>query len=122
MRVFKYKRFSRFAEKAGITDNMLKNIVADLEHGVYEANLGGNVYKKRVARPGEGKRGGYRMIVFFKKGERTFFAYGYPKSSRDTIGDDELALFKKAAVREFSLTNKNLENLVKNGTFEEVLE
>jgi hypothetical protein len=101
---------------------MLKNIVADLEQGVFEANLGGNVYKKRVARSGEGKRGGYRTIIFFKKGERTFFAYGYPKSSRDNIGDGELMLFKKAAVREFSLTNENIESLVKNGTFQEVLD
>ncbi|MDR2606767.1 MAG: type II toxin-antitoxin system RelE/ParE family toxin [Treponema sp.] len=29
-----------------------------------EANLGSGVYKARFARPGEGKSGGYRIILF----------------------------------------------------------
>jgi hypothetical protein len=120
MRVFKYKRFFRFAEKAGITDNILKNIVTDLENGVCEAGLGGNVYKKRVARQGEGKRGGYRAIIFFKSGERAFFAYGYPKSSRDNIGDNELGAFKKAATQDFSLTDRKLDDIVRNGDYQEI--
>jgi hypothetical protein len=121
MRVFKYKSFSRFAEKAGITDNILKNIVANLENGLYEANLGGNVYKKRVARSGEGKRSGYRTIIFSKSGVRTFFAYGYPKSARDNIEDAELKIYKEDAEDDFSLSNDQLDRLVRNGAYKEVL-
>jgi hypothetical protein len=121
MRIFKYKSFNRFAEKAGITDNILKNIVADLEKGICEANLGGNVYKKRVARSGEGKRSGYRTIIFFKSGVRTFFAYGYPKSARDNIEDTELKIFKEDAKDDFSLSDDQLDSLAKDGTYKEVL-
>jgi hypothetical protein len=31
--------------------------------GAGEADLGGGLFKKQVARPGSGKRGGYRMII-----------------------------------------------------------
>jgi hypothetical protein len=72
VRVFKANRFSRTAEKEGITDCELKNIVnSTLETG-QAVNLGGDVYKVRIARKGGGKRGGYRSIVFFRSGERTF--------------------------------------------------
>ena len=76
MRVFKIRRFSRVAEKKGITDKELIDIVNNvLETGKAEADLGGGVYKVRMARSGEGKSGGYRVIVFFRSGERTFFQY-----------------------------------------------
>jgi hypothetical protein len=51
----------------------MKTIVGDLENGLWDADLGGGVYKKRLARAGAGKSGGYRTIVFFKSGERAFF-------------------------------------------------
>ena len=44
----------------------------------------------RVARPGEGKSGGYRVIVFFRSEEQTFFVYGFAKSNRDNIDRGEL--------------------------------
>jgi len=71
VRIFKYARFSRFAGKEGINDDELLNIVEQLEAGQPDADLGGGVFKIRIARPGEGKSGGYRVIVFFKSGERT---------------------------------------------------
>ena len=82
MRIFKNTWFTRFASKEGITDDELREAVNRLEMG-QAADLGGGVYKVRIARPGEGKSGGYRVIVFFRSEERTFFAYGYAKSKRD---------------------------------------
>jgi hypothetical protein len=83
VRVFKNTWFTRFAAKEGIADDELKAIVNDvLEEGQAEADLGGGVYKARIARPGEGKSSGYRVIVYFRSGERTFYVYGFAKSSR----------------------------------------
>ena len=65
-RVFKYTRFSRFASKEGITDHELLEAVGQLEAEQADANLGGDVYKVRIARPGEGKSGGHRVIVYFR--------------------------------------------------------
>ncbi|MDR0600126.1 MAG: type II toxin-antitoxin system RelE/ParE family toxin, partial [Treponema sp.] len=85
MRVFKYKWFAKFAEKAGITDDDLWKAVKEIEAGLVETNYGGDVYKKRIPREGEGKRGGFRSVVFFRRGDKTFFVYGFAKSRRDNI-------------------------------------
>jgi hypothetical protein len=73
MRIFKNGWFSRFAEREAISDEELKAAVADIENGRFDADLGGGVYKQRLARSGGGKSGGYRVIVFFKKNDKTFF-------------------------------------------------
>jgi hypothetical protein len=66
VRVFKNKWFNRFANKEGITDAELRETVDQLEAEQADADLGGDVYKVRVARSGEGKSGGYRVIVFLR--------------------------------------------------------
>ena len=66
MRIFKNTWFTRLADKEGITDGELKELVNQLEVGQAEADLGSGVYKVRLARSGEGKSGGYRLIVFFR--------------------------------------------------------
>jgi len=72
VRRFKNTWFTRFANKEGIKDTELCEVVNQLEEGNADANLGGGVYKVRMARSGEGKSGGYRVIVFFKREKRTF--------------------------------------------------
>ncbi|MDR1863561.1 MAG: type II toxin-antitoxin system RelE/ParE family toxin, partial [Treponema sp.] len=90
MRTFKNTWFARFAQKEGISDDELKGIVNQLEAGRSDADLGGGVYKVRHARPGEGKSGGYRIIVYFKNEFRSFFVYGFEKSARADIDEGEL--------------------------------
>ena len=97
MRIFKNIRFTRFACKEDISDRELKDEVNHLEAGQADANLGGNVYKVRLARPGEGKSGGYRVIVLFRSGDKTFYVYGFAKSERANIREKELKTFKKTA-------------------------
>jgi hypothetical protein len=88
---------------------------------LWDADLGGGVYKKRVARPGEGKSGSYRTIVFFKSKFRTFFPYGFAKSDRGNIANDELARFKKDAATSFALTDEQLKARLKNETLIEII-
>jgi hypothetical protein len=108
MRTFKNSWFTRFAAKEGITDEQLKGMVNQLEAGQADADLGGDVYKIRKARPGAGKSGGYRVIVFFRSGERTFFYYAYPKSVRGNIDKKELRFFKESAKINLNLTDEQL--------------
>ncbi len=63
IRIFKHKRFNRWAKKEGITDSLLKTAIAELVNGLFEANLGGGIYKKRIARTGQGKRGAYLIKI-----------------------------------------------------------
>ena len=65
--------------------------------GLIEADLAGGLIKQRVARPGSGKRGGYRTVIAYRKGTRAFFLLGFAKSVRANIDDDELAALKRRA-------------------------
>ena len=53
--------------------------------------------KKRIALPGQGKRGGARTIVANKLAERWFFLYGFGKNERANIDQDELKVFREMA-------------------------
>ena len=59
----------------------------EMADGLVDADLGGGVYKKRVAMPGRGKRGGARVLLGSSLGTRWFFLYGFEKNERATIDD-----------------------------------
>jgi hypothetical protein len=120
VRIFKYARFSRFARKENIKDDELLNIVDQLETGQPDADLGGGVFKIRVARSGEGKSGGYRIIVFFKSGERVFYVHGFAKSDMANIGKKELAKAKRQAKTLFAMTDSQIQTALKERMFEEI--
>jgi hypothetical protein len=121
VRIFKDKGFCRFAEKEGIADDLLRKAAANMEQGLWDADLGGNVYKQRVASPGEGKRSGYRTIIFYRSGESLFFKYGFPKSERDNIGADELRVFKREAKQKLGMTKDQIEAMLDKGTLFEIV-
>jgi hypothetical protein len=120
VRLFKNTWFNRFAKKEGITDDELHEAVNQLEAGQADADLGGGVYKIRVARPGEGKSGGYRVIVFFKSEERTFYVYGYAKSDRANIDRGELHIFRENAKDQLAMTDEQIEAWLRNRTLIEI--
>jgi hypothetical protein len=122
VRIFKTTWFNRFAAKEGITDGELREVVNLLETGQPDADLGGGVYKMRVARPGEGKSGGYRVIVFFRSEDRTFFQYAYPKSSRDNIDQKELRVYKRTAKADFAMSDRELADAIEAGEYIEIEE
>jgi len=122
VRIFKNTWFNRFADKEGITDGELREMVNQFEAGQADANLGGDVYKIRLARPGEGKSGGYRVIVFFRSEERTFYQYAYTKSSRDNISQKELRTYKRMAKINFAMSNRELADAINTGEFIEIEE
>ena len=97
MKVFKTKEFARFARGEGIDDQRLREAAERAERGLVDANLGGGLIKQRVARPGQGRRGGYRTLMAFRAGAATVFLYGFAKSERDNIGPDELDFWRRVA-------------------------
>jgi hypothetical protein len=121
VRVFKNKTFARFAAKEDIDDAALKAAVNEMERGLLDADLGGGIYKKRIARSGSGKSSGYRVIVCFRRGERTFFVYGFAKSDRENIDDCELRQYKRLAKYMFDMTETQIEAELKIGKLSEVM-
>ena len=78
-RVFKTKTFDRWARKV-VSDLLLCQAASEIERGLFEADLGGGVCKKRVAVPGRGKSGSTRTLVAKKHKDAIFFLAGREKS------------------------------------------
>lgn len=95
--VYKNKFFARFAGKAGIPDADLWKAARLANDGVIDADLGGGVIKQRIARTGQGKSGGSRSIILFKKDDRAVFIYGFEKRDVTNIGQNDLVAFRKLA-------------------------
>jgi hypothetical protein len=66
-----------------------------LSRGQFEVNLGGCLYKKRVALGSKGKSGGARTIIVFRHDDKAFFIYGFSKNRKENITLDEEAALKK---------------------------
>jgi hypothetical protein len=120
VRVYKTKPFARFQRRERITDATLCSAVADAEAGLVEADLGGGLIKQRVARPGAGKRGGYRTVIAYRTGTRAFFLLGFAKSERANIDDDELAALKRRAAGLLGAADQALDAMISGEDLMEV--
>ncbi len=79
------KHFSKWASKQNIPTNELSKALNEVQQGRYEANLGGNVFKKRIRFEGKGKSGGGRTIICYKKNERVVFVHGFAKNEKSNV-------------------------------------
>jgi hypothetical protein len=84
-RVFKTRVFERWMQKIELSDDLLLNAVDEMERGLIDADLGGGVFKKRIALPNRGKSGSVRTLIATNKNDRWFFVLGFEKNQRDNI-------------------------------------
>jgi hypothetical protein len=87
--ILKRKDFAKWQEGERLPDAALCKAAQEMESGLVDADLGGFLYKKRVARPGGGKSGGYRTLLSARMGGRYVFLHGFPKSDKANITQDE---------------------------------
>lgn len=120
VRIFKSKPFDKFARKEGISDARLCEAVREAEAGKVDANYGGGIIKQRIARPGEGKSGGYRSVILYQKEDKAFFVYGFKKSERDNINEAEERGFKRLAEVTFAFSDDQLAKLISTGAYKEI--
>jgi hypothetical protein len=120
MRIYKSGWFAKFARKERVADEMLRDAVRRAEHGLVDADLGGGLIKQRVAREGEGKSGGFRTLVIFRKDARAVFVFGFAKNDRANLEGQELAAFKKAAKIILALDQARIDIEVEAGRLIEV--
>lgn len=95
--VFKTKWLARFARRERITDGSLREAIDRADRGLIDADLGGGLIKQRVAREGQGRSGGYRMLVAYRVRGRAVFLYGFAKNEQENIGPDELESLREIA-------------------------
>lgn len=120
MPVYKTKWFDRWARKEGLTASSLCAAVHEMMLGLVDADLGGGLVKKRMGRPGQGKRGGYRTLVATNMGNRWVFVFGFPKNERGNIDRDETEALKRLAEHLLSLTTQALATAQNAGELIEV--
>lgn len=113
--VYKSKSFARFQKRAKLTDRDLWIAVQSAEKGLIDADLGGGVIKQRIARAGQGKSGGSRSIVLFRKGDRAVYVYGFEKKDRPNIRPEEAEAFKELAAVVLGYTDAEMSDRVKDG-------
>ena len=120
MAIYKTRWFDRWARKQNLSTPALCEAGREMEAGLYEADLGGGLLKKRIARPGQGKSGGFRTLVATNKAQRWFFVFGFPKNARSNIDKDEEDALKKLAAHLLSLTPAALGTAQRAGELMEV--
>jgi hypothetical protein len=94
--------------------------VDEMQAGLVDANLGGGLLKKRVARAGGGKRGGYRTLLASNLRDRWVFLYGFSKNERDSVDDVELRALKRIAQAYLGMDETLLKRFLDAGELTEV--
>ena len=119
-RIYKLRGFARFQRKERISDALLRKAIDGVEAVLIHADLGGGLVKQRLARPGQGKSGGYRTVIAIKRGDRAVFLYGFAKNERSNIDADELEEFRQLARAFLGLTVQQIAALIADNELMEV--
>jgi hypothetical protein len=101
-------------------DSSLREAIERAERGLVDADLGGGVIKQRVPRTGRGRSGGYRLLVAYRSGDRAVFLYGFAKSERDNITNDELATLRDIGQAWLDAEVERLEHAMEEGVLQEL--
>jgi hypothetical protein len=121
IKIYKTPKFSQWLTDVGLTDKSLTDAVNEMVLGLIDADLGGGLYKKRIALPGRGKRAGARTIVASYVNNKWFFLFAFAKNERDNISQNEKTAFQVIAHSLFALDEKALEKALSDKKLVEVL-
>jgi hypothetical protein len=119
VRVFKTKTLARFTKREAISDESLVAAIEIAKRGLIDADLGGGLIKQRVARPGQGKRGGFRMLIGMRS-DRAIFLFGFAKNERENIEDKQLTTLREIVASWFAADDKKIAHALKDGILIEV--
>jgi hypothetical protein len=119
-RVFKTRHFARWMRKTPVSDEALCRAVQEMVRGLLDADLGGDVVKKRVALPGRGKSGGARTLVATRRADRWIFVFGFEKNQKANVSDAELEGLRILASELLALSSAQLALAVEDGALQEI--
>lgn len=120
MRLFKTPSFQRDFGKSELGVADLRVAMDEISRGLVDATLGGELVKKRVARAGAGKSGGYRTIIAVRFGDRAVFLHLFAKSEKANTDRHELAALKTLAKHYLTMTSEALNTAVAKGALLEI--
>ena len=119
-RILKTRTFNRWLCKTLLTDTALLKAIDEMEQGLVDADLGGNIYKKRVALPGRGKSGSTRTLIATNRQNRWFFMFGFEKNDKENITQAELAYLQEVAQIFLGYSSDELQLAIDKGELLEV--
>jgi hypothetical protein len=120
VRVFVTRWFARFARSERISEDRLCNAIHRAQRSIVDADLGRGLNKQRVARPGQGRSGGFRVLIAYRRGARAVFFYGFAKNERDNIRPDQLVAWQARAQEVLSASDDLIERNVAEDHLREV--
>ena len=88
--------------------------------GTIDADLGQGLIKQRVARPGQGRSGGYRTIIAYRSGQRAVFLFGFAKSTLDNIDGAMLSHWQTIGADLMAASDKAIQTAVDQSELTEV--
>ena len=100
--------------------NDLLRAVEEMEGGLVDTDLGSNLYKKRIALAGRGKRSGARVIIASRLLKRWFFIFGFAKNEKSNISKDELLYLQETAKRLLNLADREIDVAISDGEIREL--
>lgn len=110
--IYKTKEFCSLTKKDRLSDQDLIVACDEMQKGLVDADLGGALYKKRVAISGKGKRSGYRTILGAVIGKKYFFLYAFAKNKRANITKKEQVALRELAQIFIGFSPAELESLI----------
>ncbi len=111
---------AKFARREGIDNARLRDAIARAERGMIDADLGGGLIKQRVARLGEGRSGGYRMMIAYRMKDRAIFLLGFAKNERQNISAGELAALRELSAVWLDASARQIAEALTEGVLLEV--
>ena len=120
VRILKRKDFARWQKAERLPDSALCKAVREMEQGLIDADLGGQLYKKRIARPGAGKSSGYRTLLSARQGNSYVFLHGFSKSEKTNVTQGETKALQFAGKVFLELTAEALNRALQAGVLQEV--
>ena len=102
----------KWAKKENVTDKAIKKAVTEMQNGLIYAELGDGLCKQRIARQGQGKRGGHRTLIAFKKDDRSIFVFGFSKNERDNINEEDKKKYRELAQFYLNLSYSQLNVMI----------
>ena len=120
MRIYKTKWMARYTRRQRISDQVLTEAIARVGRGSIDADLGGGIIKQRVARSGQGRSGGYRMLVAYRAGDCAVFLYAFAKNERENVDPDELLTLREIGATWLSADRRRIAQALAAGILQEV--
>lgn len=125
MGIYLTPEFDEERRRLGITDKIICKTARKVYSGLKGDQLGKFTYKRRIALPKVGERGGARSIVFFNEGEHLYFFYLYAKSELSKkkgkeIEDAEIEIFCDIASDFIEMDDARIKHLLEEKELFEV--